>query len=41
MVLEPKELTDVLPSFTATTLRPSLLIRYFLSEEESEAEIGS
>jgi hypothetical protein len=40
MVLEPEELTDVLPSFTASALRPGLLIRYFLPEENSEAEIG-
>jgi hypothetical protein len=40
MVLAPEELTDVLPSFTATALRPSLLIRYFLPEEDTEAETG-
>jgi hypothetical protein len=38
MVLEPEEVTDMLPSFTASTLEPSLQIRYFLPEEGTEAE---
>jgi hypothetical protein len=36
MVLEPEELADVLPSFTASELTPSLEIRYFLPEEDTE-----
>ena len=38
MVVEPEEVTDVLPSFTASALEPSLQIRYFLPEEDVEAE---
>jgi hypothetical protein len=40
MVVEPEEVTDMLPSFTASALEPSLQIRYFLPEEDAEAETG-
>ncbi len=40
MVQESEDLTDALPSFAASSLRPSLEVRYFLPEEEADTETG-